>query len=124
MLVTDRSSSHHSLPPKTSPIRWTTSCATDVLEPTVSTSCMATNQQTTTTRQDILRRFLAWIRGRKYTREKPAKMKSSASWPFGHKVTNGNFLKKDLTICTIPVAPIEAKDWPYIDDEDDSPTKA
>ncbi|KHJ41716.1 hypothetical protein D918_08246 [Trichuris suis] len=123
MLVTDRSSSDHTLP-KTSPIRWTTSCATDVLEPTASTSCMATNQQTA--RQDILRRFLAWIRGRKYSREKPPpKMKSSASWPFGHKVTNGNFLKKDVTICTIPVAPIEANDWPYIDDEDDSsPTKA
>uniref|UniRef100_A0A5S6R1L4 Uncharacterized protein n=1 Tax=Trichuris muris TaxID=70415 RepID=A0A5S6R1L4_TRIMR len=116
MLVTDRSSSHHSLP-KASPVRWTTSCATDILEATATTTHMATNRESR--RQDILSRFLAWIRGRKYSHEKPAKMKSSASWPFSHRVTNGNFLKKDLTVCTIPVAPIEAKDWPYIDDDED-----
>ncbi|KRX45878.1 hypothetical protein T03_9618 [Trichinella britovi] len=105
------------------PIHWTSACSTEV----VNGSEDQNQRRCERAQQDLVSRFLAWVRNRKFhvsfgpAKQRP-NIRSSGSWPFRQKNINNNnnnsLLRKDLTLCSVPVAPDESKDWPFIDEDD------
>ncbi|KRY83132.1 hypothetical protein T4D_14574 [Trichinella pseudospiralis] len=103
------------------PIHWTPTCVTDVVNGPEEQS---QRRRCEPAEQDLVSRFLAWVRNRKFhvsfgpSKQRP-NIRSSGSWPFRQKhIDNNSLLRKDLTLCSVPVAPDESKDWPFIDEDD------